>query len=205
MREDDQRQEHWCIDTSCTDHRSGKVRKFDWKSPSLHYSPKHCAPHTVTMGWFDYVSDLYSSVSIQSAAADVQDSMGKASGDFNDSSDTTSGGKGNAQQRGGAATTGGASTASPVSGTDEESSAEAEINKADAKGPEDSGEKGHKPGDDSGKAAAGQVGAGNAGPHGGPVGKQSDDEDEEDEGGDDEEEEEEDEPVDPKPEIEAGQ
>lgn len=43
---------------------------------------------------------------------------------------------------------GGTSTQSPASGTDEESSEEADVNKKDAKSPE-SGEQGHKP---SGKA-----------------------------------------------------
>ncbi|KAH3918955.1 hypothetical protein HBI56_097900 [Parastagonospora nodorum] len=40
---------------------------------------------------------------------------------------------------------GGSSTKSPASGTDEESSAEAEVNKQDAKKGGDSGEQGHKP------------------------------------------------------------
>ena len=40
---------------------------------------------------------------------------------------------------------GGASTQTPASGTDEESSEEAEVNKKDAKSGGDSGEQGHKP------------------------------------------------------------
>ena len=42
---------------------------------------------------------------------------------------------------------GGTSTQTPASGTDEESSEEAEVNKQDAKGSEDSGEQGHRPSD----------------------------------------------------------
>ena len=157
------------------------------------------------MGWFDYVSDIYSSISIQSAAADVQEDMHSASGDFNSSKDQQGGGMGTAQQDRGATTKGGASLATPASGTDEESADEAEANKADAKKSDAEPEAGHRPGDESGKAAAGQVGADNAGPHGGPVGKQDDDEEEEDSGGDDdEEEEEEDEPVDPMPKLVEG-
>lgn len=43
---------------------------------------------------------------------------------------------------------GGTSTQTPASGTDEESSEEAEVNKQDAKDDEDSGEQGHRPSDD---------------------------------------------------------
>ncbi|KAJ4347447.1 ubiquinol--cytochrome-c reductase subunit 6 [Ascochyta clinopodiicola] len=42
---------------------------------------------------------------------------------------------------------GGTSTQTPASGTDEESSEEAEVNKQDAKEPEESGEQGHRPSD----------------------------------------------------------
>jgi len=159
------------------------------------------------MGWFDYVSDVYASLSIQSAAADIQEDMHSASGDFNSSKDQQ-GGMGTAQQSRGATTKGGVSDKLPHAGTDEESPEEAEANKQDAKSPEPSGEKGHTPGDEAGKAAAGQVGADKAGPHGGAVGPQKDeDEDEEESGGDDEdeEEEEEDEPEDPMPKIHAGE
>lgn len=76
---------------------------------------------------------------------------------------------------------GGTSTQSPPSGTDEESSEEADVNKKDAKSPE-SGEQGHKP---SGKAQADAS---------------SDDGDDEPE----EEEEEEEEP-DPKEKLEKGE
>ncbi|GAB7350476.1 hypothetical protein MBLNU459_g1072t1 [Dothideomycetes sp. NU459] len=150
------------------------------------------------MGFFDYVSDLYSSLSIQSVEAETQDDHKYASGDFNSSKDQQGGGMGTAQQDRGAATKGGASTSVSHSGTNEESAAEKEANDADAKKPEENDEKGHTPGD--GGAKSGQVGADNAGPHGGPVGAADDDDEEEE--AEDEEEEEEDEPVDPKPLIE---
>ncbi|KAL1297342.1 hypothetical protein AAFC00_004887 [Neodothiora populina] len=149
------------------------------------------------MGFFDYVSDMYSSLSIQTVEAEASEDQKYASGDFNSSKDQT-GGTGTAQQRGGAATGGGASTSTPASGTDEESSDEAEVNKADAKTSGGSGEKGHTPGD--GGEGSGQVGAANAGPHGGPVGKTDDDAQDEEE--EEEEEEEDDEPVDLKPKFE---
>ncbi|KAK4946120.1 Cytochrome b-c1 complex subunit 6, mitochondrial [Elasticomyces elasticus] len=154
------------------------------------------------MGFYDYLNDLYTALTPQEAYAEVQDDMKYASGDLNDGRDQQGGGIGTAQQDRGATTKGGASLSSPVAGTDEEGSEEAEANKEDAKKPEDSGEKGHTPGD--GGEASGQVGAANAGPHGGPVGKDTD-EDEEEEGGDakDEEEEDDDEPQDPKPRLEA--
>lgn len=153
------------------------------------------------MGWYDYITDLYSSVSINDVHAEVQDDMKHASGDFNDDKDETRDGKANPQQRGGAAITGGASTNSPVSGTDEESAGEKEANAQDVKsGGSDAA--GHKPGD--GGEGSGQVGAANAGPHGGPVGKDDDDEEEE-AGGDDEDEEEEEEPEDLKPKFEEGE
>ena len=154
---------------------------------------------TATMGIFDYVSDLYSSLSVQSCEAEVQDDHKYASGDFNSSKDQQNG-MGTAEQTRGATTRGGVSLDTPAAGTNEESGSEAEANKQDAKKPESSGEKGHVAGD--GGAASGQVGSDNAGPHGGPVGKQDDDEDEEEE--EDEDEEEEDEPEDPKPKIEEG-
>jgi ubiquinol-cytochrome c reductase subunit 6 len=150
------------------------------------------------MGIFDYVSDLYSSLSVQSAEAEVQDDLKYASGDFNSGKDHQK--LGTAEQTRGATTRGGVSLDTPAAGTNEESDSEAEANKEDAKKPESSGEKGHVAGD--GGAASGQVGADNAGPHGGPVGKQDDDEEEEEE--DEDEEEEEDEPEDPKPKIEEG-
>lgn len=163
------------------------------------------------MGWYDYLTDLYASASITDVSAEVQDDMKHSSGEFNDGNDQTASGMGQAQQRGGAATTGGASTKSPVSGTNEESAAEAEVNKQDVKS---GGEEavGHKPGD--GGEGSGQVGADSAGPHGGAVGKGGDDDeeeaaggDEEEAGGDDEEEEEEEEeePEDLKPRFEEGE
>jgi ubiquinol-cytochrome c reductase subunit 6 len=152
-----------------------------------------------TMGIFDYVSDLYSSLSIQSAEAEVQDDLKYASGDMNSGKDHQK--LGTAEQTRGATTRGGVSLDTPAAGTNEESGAEAEANKQDAKKPEPSNEKGHVAG--SGGEGSGQVGSDNAGPHGGPVGKQTDDEDEEEEA-EDEDDEEEDEPEDIKPKIEEG-
>lgn len=155
------------------------------------------------MGFFDYVSDIYSSLSIQSVeaeAGEAGDDQKYASGDFNSSKDQQ-GGMGTAEQSRGGATRGGVSTSSPASGTDEESDSEAEVNKQDAKKPEASSEKGHTPGD--GGEKSGQVGATNAGPHGGPV-KAASDDDEEEEDEEEEEEEEEEEPEDIKPKIEEG-
>lgn len=150
------------------------------------------------MGWFDYVSDIYSSISVQSAAADVQEDMKHASdAEPNSGKDQQGGGMGTVHQDRGSTTRGGVSMSVPHSGTGEESSEEAEANKSDLKKPEGEAPKGHTPGEQGGGEAAGQVGAANAGPHGGPVGKQSDDDDEEEEA--DEDEEEEDEPVDPMP------
>lgn len=157
------------------------------------------------MGFFDYVSDLYSSLSIQSLEAETaddhkdQDDHKFASGDFNSSKDQQ-GGVGSAQHSRGATTRGGVSTAVPHSGTDEESDEEKEANKDQVRKPATSDEKGHTPGD--GGEGSGQVGADKAGPHGGPVTAAQDDDDEE--GGDDEEEEEEDEPEDIQPKLEEG-
>ncbi|GAB7340521.1 hypothetical protein MBLNU457_6940t1 [Dothideomycetes sp. NU457] len=150
------------------------------------------------MGWFDYVSDIYSSISVQSAAADVQEDMKHASDpEPNSDKDQQGGGMGTAQQRSGSTTRGGVSMSVPHSGTEEESSEEADVNKSDLAKPQGEAPKGHTPGEQGGGEAAGQVGAANAGPHGGPVGKQSDDDEEDEEA--DEDEEEEDEPVDPMP------
>ncbi|KAF2153209.1 hypothetical protein K461DRAFT_278021, partial [Myriangium duriaei CBS 260.36] len=120
------------------------------------------------MGWFDYVSDFYSSISVQSASADASDDQHSASGDFN-SSKGQKGGVGTAQHDRGASVKGGVSTNTPHSGTDEESDEEAEVNKADAKKSEGPSA-GHKQGGEGGAEAAGQVGRDKAGPHGGPVG-----------------------------------
>jgi len=158
------------------------------------------------MGFFDYVSDLYSSVSFQPVDAEERDARQfegpiDTSGTQNSGKDTRNGGIGNAEHDRGATTFGGASLSSPAAGTDEESSSEAEANKEDAaKAASKQGEsaKGHTPGE--GGEASGQVGADNAGPHGGPVGASDDDEEDEEE----EEEEEEEEPEDPKPALEEG-
>jgi len=170
------------------------------------------------MGWYDYLSDLASSLSVQSAHAEEDarqfEGITDRSGEQNVGKDTTSGGIGTAQHDRGATTRGGVSTATPASGTDEESSSEKEANEADAEKAKSKGgeaEKGHTPGE--GGEKSGQTGADNAGPHGGSV-KQgvasSDDDDvggEDEEGGDDaeEDEEEEEEPEDPKDKLEAGE
>lgn len=160
------------------------------------------------MGFFDYVSDIYSSLSIQPAAADASDDLHSASGDFNSSKDQK-GEVGTAQHDRGATTRGGVSTKTPASGTDEESAAEKEVNDADVKKGGESDEPGHKPGD--GGEGSGQVGAANAGPHGkhvltGKDGNETPPEDEEDAPAEDEDEEEEedDEPVDPMPKLIEG-
>ncbi|PSK42715.1 putative ubiquinol-cytochrome C reductase hinge protein [Elsinoe australis] len=154
------------------------------------------------MGWFDYVSDLMSSVTIQSAEADIQDDMHSASGDFNSSKDQK-GDIGTAQHERGSAVKGGVSTNTPHAGTNEESESEKEANKDAANVKAGESDPGHKPGSEGGKEAAGQVGSGSAGPHGGPVGKGDDDEEEggDEEEAEEEEEEEEEEPEDPMPKI----
>lgn len=158
---------------------------------------------TAAMGFFDYVSDIYSSLSIQTVEADAGEDQKYASGDFNSSKDQQTG-TSSAEHSGRTTTKGGASTSTPASGTDEESADEAEVNKADAKKSEGSDEKGHTPGE--GGEASGQVGADRAGPHGGPVGNKAatNEDEQEEEGEEEEEEEEDDEPVDPKPKLEEG-
>jgi ubiquinol-cytochrome c reductase subunit 6 len=157
------------------------------------------------MGFFDYVSDLYSSVSFQPVEAEERQFEGgpvDTSGTQNSGKDARSGGVGTAEHDRGATTFGGASLSSPAAGTDEESADEAEVNKADAAtaaSKQGESAKGHTPGE--GGEASGQVGADNAGPHGGPVGKSDDDEEDDEE---EEEEEEEEEPEDPKPALEEG-
>lgn len=167
------------------------------------------------MGFFDYVSDLYSALTIEPVYAEAEaggsgstrsDSEDQkfASGDFNSGKDQRggqSGGLGQAEQTRGATVKGGASTGSPAS-YEQESGDEAEANKADAKkdtGEQDGGAAGHRPG--SGGEASGQVGPESAGPHGGAVGTKANEDEDEDE----EEEEDEDEPKDLKPIIEEGE
>jgi ubiquinol-cytochrome c reductase subunit 6 len=152
--------------------------------------PVHPSISPVTaakMGFFDYVSDLYSAVSIQPVEAeDARQFEGgpvDTSGNQNSGKDASNGGIGTAEQDRGATTQGGASLSSPAAGTDEESAEEADVNKEDAakaasRAPE--AEKGHTPGESA----------------------SSDDDEEEAEEEDDEEEE--DEPEDPKPALEEG-
>jgi len=160
------------------------------------------------MGFFDYVTDLYGSLSFQPAEAEERQFEGPddKSGQQASGKDTRSGGVGTAQHDRGATTKGGASLDVPHAGTDEESEDEKDANKdtADSAASRQSGEteKGHTPGE--GGAGSGQKGAESSGPHGGPVRAAAKDEDE-DEDEDEEEEEEDDEPVDPKGKLEEGE
>jgi len=164
------------------------------------------------MGWYDYFTDLSSSLTIGTAYAEERSNAGPTvqhgTSDMSTGGEVTSNGMGTAQQRGGATPKGGVSTSVPAAGTNEESSSEAEANKADkAKQDEKDAEKeapaGHKPGD--GGEGSGQAGPGAAGPYGGPLKAAEGEDDEEEAGGDDEEEEEEeDEPEDIKPKLEEG-
>lgn len=166
------------------------------------------------MGWYDYFSDLATSLTIQPTYAeeDARQFEGPLdkSGEQNSGKDASSGGIGTAQQDRGATTKGGVSLSTPASGTDEESGSEEEANKADAekqKGKGGEAAKGHTPGD--GGDASGQVGPGSAGPHGGSVksgaadgGEEGENEEEGADEGEEEEEEEEEEPEDPKQKLE---
>jgi ubiquinol-cytochrome c reductase subunit 6 len=138
------------------------------------------------MGFFDYVSDLYSSVSFQPVEAEERQFEGgptDTSGTQNSGKDARSGGMSTAEHGRGATTQGGASLSSPAAGTDEEGEDEAEANKEDASkaaSRQGESEKGHTPGESA-----------------------SDDDEEEAED-EEEEEEEEEEPEDPKPALEEG-
>lgn len=163
------------------------------------------------MGFFDYVGDLYAALSIQPTEAEQQfegpvDTSGEQTSDKRAKDHDEIG---TAHHDRGATTRGGVSTKTPASGTDEESGAEAEANKEDAaKSKQRAGEAdaGHSPGDDAGKAAAGNKGPEASGPYGGPVraAAGSDDDEGDDDDEEEEEEEEEEEPEDPKPKLEEG-
>lgn len=145
------------------------------------------------MGFFDYVSDLYSSLSVQSAEAEEQQQQFPGgivdkSGEQSSGTDHTSGGIGHPEQDRGAAVKGGASTSTPALGGQDESDEEAEVNAQDKKTGSGSGEKGHTPGE--GGEGSGQLGKDYV-----PQKAGEDDE---------EEEEEEDEPEDIKPKLEEG-
>ena len=173
------------------------------------------------MGFYDYITDLYSSLTIQDTLAESDkqfEGPTDTSGEQSKGSDTNAGGISTTQQRGGAAVKGGVSAGPGPSGTDEESAAEAEVNKEDLnKGGSGEGVKGHVAGE--GGHSSGQRDTDSAGPHGGPLGEKAKNDakgtaagdsgagdDEEEAGGDDdeEEEEEEDEPEDLKPKLEEG-
>lgn len=164
------------------------------------------------MGFFDYVGDLYAALSIQPTEAENQQFEGPVDTSGEQTSDKRAKNHdelGTAHHDREATTRGGVSTKTPASGTDEESGAEAEANKEDtekSKQRASEASAGHTPGDDLGKAAAGQKGPEASGPYGGPV-RAAAGSDDDDEGGDDEEEEEEEEeeePEDPKPTLEEG-
>ncbi|KAK5114417.1 hypothetical protein LTR85_010240 [Meristemomyces frigidus] len=157
------------------------------------------------MSWYDYFTDLTSSLAIGTAYAEQSQATPNdtdTAGDMSPGTDVKQGGMGTAQHDRGTTTRGGVSTDTPASGTDEESGSEKEANEADAekqkgKGGEEGPEAaGHKPGD--GGEASGQTGPEASGPHGGHV-KGGDEEEEEES---DEEEEEEEEPEDPKTKLE---
>ncbi|KAF2137629.1 uncharacterized protein K452DRAFT_291448 [Aplosporella prunicola CBS 121167] len=93
------------------------------------------------MGFADFFSDLYASVVPQDMMAEAP---AEATNADSSSEDQGSGKSTTAQQSGSAGTRGGVSSSGvPHAGTDEESDEEAEINKADAKGGDDEGAKGH--------------------------------------------------------------
>lgn len=140
------------------------------------------------MGLFDYVADLYSSLSIATAEAEERQYAGPEdnSGEQSNSKDTRSGGIGTAQHDRDATTRGGVSTKSPASGTDEESDEEAEVNAEDA------------------EKAKGRASEPEGKTQGGDANATADDEEDGDAEDAEEEEEDEEEPEDPKPKFEEG-
>jgi len=106
------------------------------------------------MGLFDYVTDLYASLSVQEVEAEGP--VAEKSGEQASGKDHTSGGIGSAQQDRGAAVRGGATTKTLAAAGQDENAEEAQANKQDATSDEDSGEKGHTPGE--GGQKSGQLG-----------------------------------------------
>lgn len=139
------------------------------------------------MGLFDYVTDLYASLSVQ--AVEAEEPVADKSGEQSSGKDHTSGGIGSAQHDRGAAVRGGATTKTPAAAGQDENAEEAQANKQDATSDDDSGEKGHTPGE--GGQKSGQLGTDY-------VNKASEEDAEE-------EEEEEEEPEDIKPKLEEGE
>lgn len=143
------------------------------------------------MGFFDYVADVYSSISIKQVEAEEPDYQGQAdkSGEQSSSKDARSGGVGSAQHDRGATTRGGVSTSSPASGTNEESDSEKEANAEDADKAKS------RSSDEDGDASSGK---------GAVPDTDGDGEDEGEEAEEEEEDEDDDEPKDPKPRLEEG-
>lgn len=146
----------------------------------------------VIMGFFDFVSDVYSSITITHAEAEDPQYQGQPdkSGEQSSSKDARQGGMGTAQHDRGATTRGGVSTATPAAGTNEESDSEKEANAEDA---------------DKAKSRSSDEDDGETTDGAGAV--PDTDGVEEEAGGEEEEEEEEDddEPKDPKPKFEEGE
>ena len=163
------------------------------------------------MTFTDFFVDLYSTVVIQNVDAEEPSPSGELNDDRNQAANRHT----RAEQSGGATTKGGASTQSPLSGTNEESSEEAEVNKRDSlKRPNDESEDArttvsvpvrssdNKAGHESESSATTKFDENE------DENKNSEDEKDRGEGEDedeDEDEDEEDEPVDPKPIIEEGE
>ena len=147
------------------------------------------------MGLSDFFSDLYAAITIQDVHAEAPSS------DMNDSQDQSKGVSTTSEQAGNPSVGGGASTHSPAARSDETSSEESEVNKADARKDGESDDTGHRPrkggegdkDDDEEKADS----------------DEEDDDasegDEKEDGEDEEEEEEEEEPEDLKPKLEEGE
>jgi ubiquinol-cytochrome c reductase subunit 6 len=141
-----------------------------------------------SMGFFDFISDLYTTIGDHEAHAEAP------SGE-NDPKDQSRGKSTTSEQTGAPSVRGGISSQSPAARSDEASSEEAEVNKADARGGGESEDPGHRPskvGKDEDSAE--EDGDGDGG----------DKEEEEDEGEGEAEEEEEEEPQDPKLKLEEG-
>ena len=137
------------------------------------------------MGISDIFYDLCAAIVVQ----DVDAEEPPPSGNLNDEKDQTANRHTRVEQTGGATTKGGASTSTPLSGTNEESSEEAEVNRQDAV----------KKSNDEDEGAGVTVHVPSRGGD-----NEDDDGDENNAVTSTEEDEDEDEPVDPKPIIEEG-
>lgn len=149
------------------------------------------------MGISDIFYDLCAAIVVQ----DVDAEEPPPSGNLNDENNQDANRHTRVEQTSGATTKGGASTSTPLSGTNEESSEEAEVNRQDAvkqsgDKDEDAGVTVHVPSRGTGD----ENGDGNENSAVTPSDEEEADEDAEEE----DEDEDEDEPVDPKPIIEEG-